>query len=209
MRKLFDEWGIAAIGALLISAILYAASPAPESVQTLQTKGDHEASQMTASSANAAPALPAQVAVAPAGPPVASQATGAAPSSQPHAIQPATPMPAMAHDMKMVAADTPHAVLAAAPPLPIPGGDPAAGRLVFRKCQVCHSLEPGKDILGPSLAGIVGRKSGAEPGYSYSPAMSHANLVWDAKTLDAYLSDPQKVVAGNKMPFPGLKTNQD
>ena len=51
---------------------------------------------------------------------------------------------------------------AQAPPTPsaspASGGDPVAGRLVFRKCQACHSLEPGKNILGPSLAGIVGRK---------------------------------------------------
>jgi nitrite reductase (NO-forming) len=81
--------------------------------------------------------------------------------------------------------------------------------LVFRKCQVCHSLDPGKDILGPSLAGVVGRKAGAEPNYAYSPAMKSANLTWDAKTLDAYLDDPQKAIPGNKMPFPGLKTAQD
>jgi nitrite reductase (NO-forming) len=88
-------------------------------------------------------------------------------------------------------------------------GDPVAGRLVFRKCQACHSLEPGKNILGPSLAGIVGRKAGAEPGYSYSPAMKQADIVWDGKTLDSYLADPQKLVPGNKMPFPGLKTDHD
>jgi len=94
-------------------------------------------------------------------------------------------------------------------PAPIAGGDPAAGKLVFRKCQVCHSLEPGKDVLGPSLAGIIGRKSGVESNYAYSPAMKDANLTWDAKTLDGYLDDPQKFVPGNKMPFPGLKTAQD
>src|SRR6516164_1246104 len=97
----------------------------------------------------------------------------------------------------------------AAMPAPIAGGDAAAGKLVFRKCQVCHSLDPGKDVLGPSLAGVVGRKSGAEPNYAYSPAMKDANLTWDAKTLDAYLDDPQKTVPGNRMPFPGLKTAQD
>ena len=97
----------------------------------------------------------------------------------------------------------------AAMPAPIAGGDAAAGKLVFRKCQVCHSLEPGKDVLGPSLAGIIGRKSGVESNYAYSPAMKDANLTWDAKTLDGYLDDPQKFVPGNKMPFPGLKTAQD
>ena len=39
--------------------------------------------------------------------------------------------------------------------------------------------------------------------------MKQANIVWDAKTLDAYLTDPQKLVPGNKMPFPGLETEQD
>ncbi len=88
-------------------------------------------------------------------------------------------------------------------------GDAVAGRQVFKKCQACHSLEPGKTILGPSLAGIVGRKSGAEPNFNYSPAMKQAALTWDGATLDAYLMDPQKIVSGNRMPFPGLKTDQD
>jgi nitrite reductase (NO-forming) len=85
-------------------------------------------------------------------------------------------------------------------------GDAAAGRQVYRKCQACHSLEPGKNSLGPSLAGIVGSKSGQVPDYNYSGALKAANIVWDAATLDAYLLDPQKLIPQNKMPFPGLKT---
>jgi nitrite reductase (NO-forming) len=88
-------------------------------------------------------------------------------------------------------------------------GDAAAGRQVFKKCQACHSLEPGKTILGPSLAGIVGRKSAADANFNYSPAMKQAGLTWDPPTLDGYLADPAKVVPGNRMPFPGLKTDQD
>ena len=88
-------------------------------------------------------------------------------------------------------------------------GDAAAGRQVFRKCQACHSMEPAKNMLGPSLAGLIGRKAGSESGYNYSQAMKQTNITWDAKTLDAYLADPQKTVPGNKMPFPGLKTDHD
>ncbi|WP_245288040.1 copper-containing nitrite reductase [Bradyrhizobium sp. Ec3.3] len=88
-------------------------------------------------------------------------------------------------------------------------GDATAGRLVFRKCQACHSTEPGKNMLGPSLAGAIGRKAGSEAGYNYSPAMKSADIVWSAQTLDQYLTDPAKVVPGNKMPFPGLKTDHD
>jgi nitrite reductase (NO-forming) len=88
-------------------------------------------------------------------------------------------------------------------------GDADAGRQVFKKCQACHSLEPGKTILGPSLAGIVGRKSAADTNFSYSPAMKQAALTWDPPTLDAYLAEPAKIVPGNRMPFPGLKTDHD
>jgi nitrite reductase (NO-forming) len=70
-------------------------------------------------------------------------------------------------------------------------------------------MEPGKNMLGPSLAGLLGRKAGSESGYNYSSAMKQANITWDPKTLDAYLADPQKSVPGNKMPFPGLKTDHD
>src|SRR5262249_43397864 len=78
-----------------------------------------------------------------------------------------------------------------------------------RKCQACHSMDAGKNLLGPSLAGIMGRKAGTESAYNYSAAMKQSGLVWDGKTLDAYLADPQKLVPGNKMPFPGLKTDHD
>jgi len=70
-------------------------------------------------------------------------------------------------------------------------------------------MDAGKNMLGPSLAGIMGRKAGTESGYNYSAAMKQSGLVWDGNTLDAYLADPQKLVPGNKMPFPGLKTDHD
>ncbi len=92
---------------------------------------------------------------------------------------------------------------------PVISGDAAAGRQVFKKCAVCHSLEPGKNLVGPSLAGVVGRKAGTEPDYDYSPAMKQSGLTWNPATLDSYLADPQKIVPGNKMPFPGLKTDSD
>jgi nitrite reductase (NO-forming) len=97
----------------------------------------------------------------------------------------------------------------AAPNATTATGDAGAGRLVFRKCQACHFVEPGKNMLGPSLAGIIGRKAGTEAGFNYSPAMKSADIVWNLQTLDQYLTDPAKVVPGNKMPFPGLKTDHD
>jgi nitrite reductase (NO-forming) len=95
---------------------------------------------------------------------------------------------------------------AAPPPAPT---DVAAGREEFRICQACHSLDPGRNLIGPSLAGLIGRKAGTAPGFDYSQALKQANITWDAKSLDAYLADPQKVVPGNRMPFGGLKSDLD
>ncbi|HEV2548323.1 MAG TPA: copper-containing nitrite reductase [Stellaceae bacterium] len=88
-------------------------------------------------------------------------------------------------------------------------GDAVAGRQAFRKCQACHSLEPGKNLVGPSLAGIMGKKSGGDTNFNYSPAMKQAGITWTPQTLDQYLADPQKAVPGNRMPFPGLKSEHD
>jgi cytochrome c len=80
-----------------------------------------------------------------------------------------------------------------------------AGKIVFVKCALCHTNEPGKNKIGPSLFGIVGRKSASLPNYNYSEAMKNFHHTWDAKTLDTYLADPRAVVPGTKMIFPGIK----
>jgi nitrite reductase (NO-forming) len=96
-----------------------------------------------------------------------------------------------------------------AQPAATAGGDREQGRQVYRKCQACHSLEAGKNGVGPSLEGIVGKKAASDPNYAYSPALRASGLSWDVATLDQYLLDPQKAVPGNKMPFPGLKTENE
>ena len=86
----------------------------------------------------------------------------------------------------------------------------ADGADVFNNnCAVCHSTEPGTNKLGPSLAGVVGRKSASLQDYSYSPAMAKLNATWDKATLDKYLTDPQGMVPGTKMIFPGVKDEAD
>src|SRR5262245_5464549 len=88
-------------------------------------------------------------------------------------------------------------------------GDTEQGRQVYRKCQVCHSLEPGKNGIGPSLAGIIGKKAASVPNYAYSEALRASGVTWDVATLDRYLQDPQRLVPGNKMPFPGMRTENE
>ena len=81
--------------------------------------------------------------------------------------------------------------------------DAASGKTDFAVCAACHSTT-GSEGVGPHLNGVVGRKSGSVSGFGYSRAMKDANIVWDEKTLAAFLTDPQATVPGNHMPFPGL-----
>jgi cytochrome c len=88
-------------------------------------------------------------------------------------------------------------------------GDVVKGKAVFMRCSICHSMAPGVKKLGPSLAGIMGRKAGSLPGFNYSPALKASGIVWTPKTLDAFLAKPQALVKGNKMAFPGLPAPAD
>ena len=84
------------------------------------------------------------------------------------------------------------------------------GETLFKKnCAVCHTLEDGKNKIGPSLAGIVGRKAGSVPGFSYSAANKDSGDTWNDTTLDTYLTDPRKFMPGTKMVFAGLKNSED
>jgi len=84
--------------------------------------------------------------------------------------------------------------------------DAQQGEHVFRaQCSICHSAQPGRTIIGPSLFGVVGRHSGAMPGFHYSEANRRSGLTWDPATLDRYLTKPQQVVPGTLMTFPGLR----
>ncbi|OCC24470.1 hypothetical protein MB02_06740 [Croceicoccus estronivorus] len=75
----------------------------------------------------------------------------------------------------------------------------------FAQCRSCHSVEPGRQMVGPSLAGIFGTKAGDVAGYNFSAAMKESGLVWDEATLDTYLQAPRETIPGTKMIFPGLK----
>jgi len=92
---------------------------------------------------------------------------------------------------------------------PVQAQDVATGQRIFRSnCSICHSPRPGRNIVGPSLFGVIGRHSGRIPDFQYSAANLRSNLTWDPATLDRYLSNPQQVVPGTLMTFPGLKNSQ-
>jgi cytochrome c len=88
-------------------------------------------------------------------------------------------------------------------------GDPVAGQKVFTThCAMCHATEAGQNKIGPSLAGIVGRKSGTVPGFNFSPAMRNADITWDDTNLDKFLANPTGDVHGTKM-FVNLPSESD
>ena len=90
------------------------------------------------------------------------------------------------------------------------GGDATRGADIFKQnCSMCHSPEPGQNLVGPSLFSVVGRAAASIADFSYSSAMKGSGITWTADQLKAYLKAPRKYVPGVKMMFPGLPDEQD
>lgn len=84
-------------------------------------------------------------------------------------------------------------------------GNPQQGEKDFMVCRACHQIGPNaKNGIGPVLNGVVGRKAGTYPGYSYSAANKSSGITWTPAELQKYLDNPQKVVPGTKMAFGGI-----
>jgi len=79
-----------------------------------------------------------------------------------------------------------------------------AGRSVAVRCWTCHDLAGTTKMVGPPLLGVYGRRSGMAPGYSGSPAMIGAAIVWDDRSLSSFLASPSRFVPGNRMVSPGV-----
>ncbi len=86
-------------------------------------------------------------------------------------------------------------------------GDATPGKALFeRRCIGCHTLDQNR--VGPRLAGIYGRKSGTVPDFPYSAELRRAGIVWDNRSLDAWLTDPDTLVPGNNMSFHVAKADE-
>lgn len=85
------------------------------------------------------------------------------------------------------------------------GTDAATGEKLFRQCASCHQIGPNAHAgFGPQLNAVFGRRAGSTPDFAYSPAMRGSNIVWDERTLAAFLRDPDKTVPGTRMRFWGI-----
>jgi cytochrome c len=85
--------------------------------------------------------------------------------------------------------------------------DQSRGALLFQTCSACHSVLG--DGVGPNLYGIYGKRAGTQPGFKYSSALSQSGLTWDEPTLRAFVTNPQALVKGTLMTFPGYSSPAD
>jgi cytochrome c len=76
---------------------------------------------------------------------------------------------------------------------------PDGKQLFERRCSGCHSLDRDKE--GPRLRGVYGRAAGTVESFDYSDALKKSGITWDAAKLDQWLTDPDKLVPANDMPF--------
>ena len=87
--------------------------------------------------------------------------------------------------------------------------DAAAGGKVFVVCKACHQVgDSAKNVVGPVLNGLFGRKAGSVDGYSYSDSNKKSGITWDDATFSEYIKDPKAKVPGTKMAFAGVKDEQ-
>lgn len=88
-------------------------------------------------------------------------------------------------------------------------GDAINGRMLFARCQLCHSTKPGETKVGPSLHGLFGRHAGSVQGFAYSEGMKALDIVWTEATIDTFIRRPKALVPGTKMVFGGLGRAED
>jgi cytochrome c len=101
------------------------------------------------------------------------------------------------------------AVMALAGAAQADDGAVVRGEARFADCAACHRLEPGVNNVGPSLHGIFSRKAGEVVDFRYSPAMKRSGIVWSPETLEKFITDPQAMVPGNRMPYAGMINPND
>ena len=84
-------------------------------------------------------------------------------------------------------------------PEPYRDADLANGKAKFAMCKSCHSIERGgKNLTGPNLYNVFGRKAGTEPGFLYSDAVKNAGFTWDADHPGGLAVRPAQLSEGNK-----------
>ena len=88
--------------------------------------------------------------------------------------------------------------------------DLTAGENSFKKCLPCHRVGEGaKNLVGPELNGLEGRKSGSADGYSYTEANKNSGITWDEAVFKEYITNPRAKIPGTKMVFAGIGSENE
>ena len=91
-----------------------------------------------------------------------------------------------------------------------PAADVDNGKTIWNKCRACHQVgENAKNLVGPVLNGLIGRKAGTIEGYNYSEANKNSGIVWDDATFREYIKNPKTKIPNTKMVFVGLSDEKD
>ena len=100
--------------------------------------------------------------------------------------------------------------LLASLPAAYQSADLANGEAHFGLCRACHNaVAGGADMTGPNLHGVFGRHAGTKAGFAYSAPLKASGIVWDAASLDKWLTNPMADVPGTKMSFAGIADAND
>jgi cytochrome c len=88
--------------------------------------------------------------------------------------------------------------------------DVEKGQNSFKKCLPCHRIGPdAKNLVGPELNGLDGRKSGTAEGFNYSDANKNSGIEWNEASFKEYIKDPRAKIPGTKMTFAGIKNDDE
>jgi cytochrome c len=102
------------------------------------------------------------------------------------------------------------AVMMAAMSTGAAAADVENGKSIWNKCRACHQVgENAKNLVGPILNGLIGRKAGTVEGYNYSEANKASGITWDDATFREYIKNPKAKIPNTKMVFAGLTDEQD
>ena len=83
---------------------------------------------------------------------------------------------------------------------PVPANELIQGRTLYEsRCGGCHAVDANR--VGPMHRNLIGRQAGRVPDFAYSPALQSSAVVWSAKTLDAWLSNPEALIPGQRMNY--------
>jgi cytochrome c len=94
----------------------------------------------------------------------------------------------------------------AALPAPFNQASYEDGRRVFAQCRSCHTTAEGAgNRVGPNLHGVIGRRIGTAPGFTYSQPVASAGFTWDAEHLDKWIENPAADIPGTRMAFAGVR----